>query len=290
MFAPKVAGGHLISPNVLRRPADRISMAPLPRLDSDVAYDGETTERFAVQRRTHCAAMTGAKFLAAVATTLMSCGGATGTTAGTDAAPPALIAAGVMAPPSLDGTECFYTSDPTAPMLSHGTVDCALTQTYEPTVLVGNTGPQAEIQGAVVQVVDPATNAVVTDSMALGSASELAGSVPIPSYATVALTLMSSVAMSYFCPNDPTVADRTAEMEVTVYGQTLAGQPVRSNDLLFSVDVCYGCLVLAPASAPVGYCSGEYPMTSAAVACILGQDQVADCQTCTQIPYCKTLR
>jgi hypothetical protein len=219
---------------------------------------------------------------------LPSCHGAT--TGATDAAPPALIAAGVLEPPFPSGGQCSYTSDPTAPMLSHGVVDCALTQTYEPTLLVGNSGPQAEVQQAVVQVVDPATNAVVRDNTILGSASEFAGSVQVPSYAPVAFTLMDSVAVSHFCPSGAGVPDRTAEVEVTVYGQTLSGQPVQSNDLLFSVDVCYGCLVSVPASAETGYCAGAVPSTSAAVACVPGQDQVADCQTCAQVPYCKNLK
>ncbi len=175
-------------------------------------------------------------------------------------------------------------------MLSHGVVDCALAQTYAPDLLVGNSGAQAEIQGATVQVVDPATNGVVTSGTALGAAAEFAAVGQVPSYATVGLTLLNSVAVSHFCPGSAGTASKTAEVQVTLFGQTLAGEAVESNELLFSVEVCYGCLVTVPDGALAGYCAGESASASSAVACVIGQDQVSDCQACSQVPFCKNLR
>jgi hypothetical protein len=222
---------------------------------------------------------------AAAGVTLVSCSGATTTTVA-----PNLIAAGVLAPPLPSGMQCIYTPDPTAPALSHGLVDCALVQTYEPTLLVGNSGPRAEIQKAVVHVVDAATGAVVADSTVLGSAPEFAAVAQVPSYATVAFTLLNAAAVSHFCPGAAGAAPRTAEVHVTVQGQTLTEQSIQSNELLFSVDVCYGCLVSVPAGVGPGYCAGELPSASDAVACVVGQDQVTDCQSCSrEVPYCKAL-
>jgi hypothetical protein len=221
-----------------------------------------------------------------------ACHGATTTPSSAgDGAPPALILSGVLEPPAPSGNECVYTSDPTAPMLSRGLVDCALTQTYTPTFLVGNSGVAAEIQQAVVQVVDPETNGVVTDHTELGSAAEFAASGSEPSYATVSFTLMNDVAMSRFCPEEAGAGNKKALVQVAVYGQTLAGASVGSNTLLFEVDVCYGCLVSAPASAPAGYCKGIVPDESVAVACVTGQDQVTDCQLCSAtVAYCANLK
>jgi hypothetical protein len=230
---------------------------------------------------------------AATALALLSCHGITTTSAAcapADAAPAPLIATSVLEPPFPSGGECIYTSDPTAPTLSHGTVDCALTQTYAPTLLVGNDGPQTEIQGAVVEVIDPATSAVITNGSVLGSASVFAASGTQPSFTTVALTLMNAAAVSHFCPGPTGTAAKTAEVVVSVYGQELGGRAAESNELVFSVDVCYGCLVSAPPNVPAGYCSGAFASESSSAACVLGQDQTSDCQLCEQIAYCKNLK
>jgi hypothetical protein len=210
---------------------------------------------------------------------------------------------GVLYPPIPSGGICTYTFAPTALELAIGTVDGEVALGgYTPEFLVGSTlipqGNQAtpdsetariEIQGAIVQVVDPAeNNATIEYNTVLTTGFIEPASGAAPSYGGTSLTIMDAAAVQHFTPplGDPA---KVAIVYVTFFGQTLGGQNLQSNQYQFPVDVCAGCLVTFPAGAPAGYCAGS--STSATVeACILGQDQSTDCTFCSAIPYCEHLR
>jgi hypothetical protein len=212
-----------------------------------------------------------------------------------------LFVHGVLYPPTPSAGVCSYTADPTSPALVRGLVDGALRTNYTPAFLLGNTLiPQGnattpdsetariEIQGGIVQVVDPTDNSTWENNTVLASTIIEPASGIQPSYSTLSLSVMDAKAIAHFTPplvttNAPATtapATNLALVYVTFFGQTLGGQSVQSNQYQFPVDVCDGCLVTAPTGAPPGYCQGAVAIATSFVACEVGQDQVVDCQEC----------
>jgi hypothetical protein len=207
----------------------------------------------------------------------------------------------VLAPPTPSAGSCTYNNDPTSPVLSSGTVDGLVTDYYNPAFLIGSTlipqGNQAtpdsetariEVQGAIVQVVDPATNATIEDATVLTSAIIEPASGSVPSYAGAFLNIMDAAAIAHFTPSAPLAPSKIALVYVTFFGQTLGGQDLQSDQYQFPVDVCAGCLVTYPAGEdPPTYCVGA--STSAVFeACQSGMDQTTDCTYCSGTStYCK---
>jgi len=217
---------------------------------------------------------------------------------------------GVLFPPTPSAGVCTYTFAPTSPQLSSGTVDFILTDGYAPEFLVGSTlipqGNSAtpdsetariEIQGAIVQVVDPAeNNATIEYNTVLTSGFIDPASGSTPSYGGVQLSIMNAVAVAHFAP--PVVAPpfppapaKIAIVYVTFFGQTLGGQNLQSNQFQFPVNVCSGCLVTFPAGAAAGYCKAA-STTATAIPCEVGQDQSSDCTLCpfTATSYCSVVK
>jgi hypothetical protein len=202
---------------------------------------------------------------------------------------------GVLAPPTPTGGECVYTPDPTSPHISIGEVDGALADHYSAEFLLGNTliaqgnsaTPNAEtsrieIQGAIIQVIDPATNATVESNTVLTTALLEPASGTTPSYAATSATIMNKAAVQHFTPAGN--GSNIAQVNVTFYGVTLGGQSIQSNVYQFPVEVCSKCLIYVPAGAPTGatlnYCAGKSPLADSVSACHPGMDQPEDCQFC----------
>jgi hypothetical protein len=224
-----------------------------------------------------------------------------------------LFVSGVLYPPTPAAGLCVYTAAPTSQILSRGLVDASLTDSYTPYFLLGSaliaqgdpTTPQAEtsrltLQGVDVRVVDPVDNSEWMNADVLAAATIAPATGATPAYEAIQASVMDAKAIAHFNPTGSTVASKLAEVYVKFYGTTLGGQYVESDDFLFPVDVCYGCLISFPPGAivkynPTGtppvlvspYCSGAVASTSQTAACILGQDQQVDCQKCYGIsPVC----
>jgi hypothetical protein len=217
-----------------------------------------------------------------------------------------LFVDGVLFPPTPAGGICTYTASPTAQALSRGLVDAALTDSYTPFFLVGSAliaqgaaaTPQAEtsrltLQGVDVRVVDPVDNSQWMNADVLTAATIEPASGSTPSYVALAASIMDATAIAHFNPQGSTSGSKLAEVYVKFYGTTLGGQYIESDEFLYPVDVCYGCLVSFPpgalvtyaptANPPVvksAYCSGAVAATTTTVPCIIGQDQPVDCQAC----------
>ncbi len=221
-----------------------------------------------------------------------------------------LFVSGVLAPPTPAGGVCLYTAAPSAPGISRGTVDAALTNSYSPFFLVGSallaqsnpTTPQVEsarltLQGVDVRVVDPVDNSEWMNANVLAAGTVEPSSGGAPAYTALGAAVMDAKAIAHFTPQG-TVASKLAEVYVKFYGTTLGGEYIESNEFLFPVDVCFGCLVSFPPGAKVKattanptpvspYCSGATPTTTDLAACVMGQDQLVDCQKCFELsPKC----
>jgi hypothetical protein len=203
----------------------------------------------------------------------------------------------VLQPPNPSGGTCTYDGTPAAAFLSSGQVDAALSIAYTPVFLLGNqlieqgngTIPvpetaRIEVQNAVVQVVDPRTGATIEDNTVLTDAFLNPAAGTSPSYSPIAVTIMDEAAIAHFTPANGS-SSNVALVNVTFNGVTLGNENVSSNVFQFPVQVCKGCLVGYPATAAKGYCAGDVPQASTAAACMLGQDQPVDCQSCSNLDF-----
>jgi hypothetical protein len=209
----------------------------------------------------------------------------------------------VMAPPTTQaaGGGCIYQSDPAQPYINQGKVDAAIASSYSPVVLVANQltsrgstedvraeTSRVTIQGAIVRVVDPVDGSVQMDNTVLAAATLDPGTGTTPSYAAIGITMMNSVALAHFDPGTKGAPSRLAVAYVKVFGQTLGGQSLESNEFQFPISVCHGCLVVIPADAFLNsWCSQSHPASSTVVSpCQIGQDQAIDCSLCQPNPAC----
>jgi hypothetical protein len=208
----------------------------------------------------------------------------------------------VLAPQLLSaGQVCAYTSDPSQPFLSSGTLDVLIRRPapeYDAVFLVANqlvprgdpNGPTTEtsyveLEGAEVRVLD-SMGAQLNTFTRLASATIPPSQGANPSYTPIGpVTIVdqgtaSSLQLGFG-------AIKRLVVFVKFFGKTLGGQYVESNDFEFPVDVCQGCLIgfapsdISPTCASPN-CLGNPTMTSQVppAPCVIGQDDVVDCQYC----------
>lgn len=225
-----------------------------------------------------------------------------------------LFVRAIMAPQgSSGGTSCSYKADPTQPQLFSGTVDIAFLAAYRPVVLVGNQLiPQGradsfrtetnriQLQGAVVTVEDSAGQQLDSfTTLSSGISDPAAGSTP--GWGLVAPTLISPDLITRMRTGKFSngKADTTKDIKVNrgaskrlvvrfkVFGQTLGGQSVESNEQQFPVNACNGCLAYFPLGAndpspalPQPNCLAVGDEASLRFPCVIGQDEPVDCRLC----------
>src|SRR5262249_39661962 len=127
------------------------------------------------------------------------------------------------------------------------------------------------------------------DNTVLSSGSLDPGQGNEPAYASFAVTLMNAKALAHFDPGAVGAPSKIAIAYVKVYGQTLGGVSVETNEIQFPIYVCHGCLVSIPSgAATTNYCAGgtTSASTNVKVPCVQGWDQVVDCSLCYPNPVC----
>jgi len=220
----------------------------------------------------------------------------------------ALFVQGVLASQLIaPGQMCVYTADPTQPMLSSGVLDVAFRDEYTPTLLVGNQplvagdaseqpDDAAELQGASIQVTDASGSDIdAFDTVVAGFV--YGPSSGVPGYSPLAVTLLDSGAVAAVRDRVTRTAEAHVIAHVTVRGVTRGGAPVQSDDFVFPIDVCEGCLVaFAPGDMDPAFpepnclastASGAGPGGAALpMPCVRGQDAPVDCSNCQDVPVC----
>jgi hypothetical protein len=185
----------------------------------------------------------------------------------------------VLAPPFVTGgMACTFTADPTQPVLGQGTLDVGLRTEYSAELLVGNqlvpqanpNGPSTEtsfvtIEGAVVRIVDATGKQLNTYTKPV-AATIPPSSGTTPGYASMNVTLIDSTTAGSLSP--PSGGTIPLVSYVRMFGHTLGGESVESNDFGFPINVCRGCLIEASANA----CASMTGTTSSSVPCVVGQD------------------
>jgi hypothetical protein len=200
----------------------------------------------------------------------------------------------VLAPQEVtEGTQCVFTASPTQVSITSGTLDLSLRHfEYVAWFLVGNqmvaeaNGQQlmtetsiVNIQGAVVRVTDSAGTQLTTFTRdAAGSVYPATGNVP--GYAPIGVQILDTQTLA----TNPEIQSKVTNPSLSplgrgvvrlitytrVFGHTLGGDYVESNEFEFPVDVCYGCLIGSRVNCKAGAGSAT------TVPCYPGQDLVVD--------------
>jgi hypothetical protein len=214
-----------------------------------------------------------------------------------------LFVQNVLAPPLVTaGQECTFTSDPTQPAISSGTMDVALTGAYNATFLLANqmvsesNSQQLQtetstihVEGAVVRITDAAGNQLNNYTrFAAGTVYPASGTTP--GYAPISVDIVDSTSASSISGQLAGGAVVRLVTYTTFFGHTLGGRYVESDEFGFPVDVCYACLVAFTAAdinpnLPFPNCVGtgtSGSATSVPVPCKPGQDTPIDCSACRE--------
>jgi hypothetical protein len=201
----------------------------------------------------------------------------------------------VIAPPT--GTQafqaCVYTPQPDGTFLPSGIWDVGLAEDYSPAVLVGNQmisrmdplrptteTNRIELQGATVRLTDAAGTQIATfTSLTSGTVDPASGTQPgyTATFATIgdpatADSLRNSLPDRY--------TPKTLVAYFKLYGVTLGGTSVESNEFQYPIKACKGCLVAFSTNALGQVDCATPPTTGAAVSCVPGQDQPTSCYYC----------
>jgi hypothetical protein len=181
-----------------------------------------------------------------------------------------------------------------------GLLDVGLANSYDPAILVGNqlipradpATPRTEtnritIQGATVRVTDAVGTQLSTFS-SLSSSTVDPGSGTQPGYSVVFATLVdpaTTQALRSALPNR--TATKTIVAYFKLYGTTLGGTSVESDEFQFPIQVCKGCSVIFPLDA-AGHVDCVTPPSTGGggVPCRPGQDQEIACYYCNGLPAC----
>jgi hypothetical protein len=196
--------------------------------------------------------------------------------------------------------QCLYTSDPTQPFIPAGHLDVDFRKQYDAVYLIGNqtvprgdpNTPKAEtsritIQGGIVRITDAAGGPVKTYTrLTSATVDPQAGSAP--SYSPVELTILDHDTVVGLLPTlgGPTRPHVRMVTYVRVYGYTLGGQYVESDEFEFPIDVCKGCLItFAPQDIdpnfPAPNCvAAKTGASTLPIPCNPGQDFTIDCSQC----------
>jgi hypothetical protein len=221
----------------------------------------------------------------------------------------------VLAPQQVTpGSGCSYGPSTTQPFIPFGVLDVALRASYDPTYLVGNQltaeansaqlmteTSTIRVEGATVRLTDSQGSSVGTGSftsLTSGTIYPAVGGTPsytpitVPSVidsATVAAIMKSSSAQL--------VAGYVRVITyVRIFGHTLGGRYVESDEFEFPVDVCQACLI-SYSQADSNPCykqpnclgnPGAMATTANTAPCAgWGQDLAIDCSQCVSTnPWC----
>jgi hypothetical protein len=213
----------------------------------------------------------------------------------------------VLAPATVSaGQACTYTADPTQPTITAGVLDVALSSAYQAVFLVGNqmvplgdpTKPVTEtarvrVEGGIVRITDVNNKTLFSyTSNTSGTIDPQSGTTP--GFAAISLQILNSATVQGVAPTGGASTVRLVS-NVRIFGHTLGGQYVESDEFPFPVDICFGCLIAFTAAdqnpnLPTPNCAGAAGMTSTMSSlpfpCVRGQDQPIDCALCQGIPAC----
>ena len=223
--------------------------------------------------------------------------------------------------PTVAGTMCTVTNDPTSARINEGTLDVALRDSYTLSPLLANqliTRANMEqlraettalnIQGFVIELHEGSPegglvgppfsvyqNVVVPAAIAAGTPGFAVAQIqvippPIGQALRAAVCRIDRTGVTSDCPVPRVVsANRRILVKMTAFGESLGQNSVESTPFYFPVTVCCGCLIQFPldADAPESMTSGVGPDCNNGMpvigpaTCAPGQDFPVDCRMCS---------
>jgi hypothetical protein len=191
------------------------------------------------------------------------------------------------------GGTCTFTPNPSQTIIESGALDDSLALSFQAVFLVGNqlvaqgdpTVPRTEtsyfnVQGATVRIT-AADGTPVTSYTNLQGSSIPPASGGTPGYGLVGIEIVNEATVAKFKNSGVTLITYT-----TIFGRTLGGQYIESNEFEFPVTLCTGCLIeyqTNPNCSPQPNCVGTGSTTGSTtttVPCFVGQGPT-NCTTCS---------
>ena len=192
----------------------------------------------------------------------------------------------------IEPPDCVAKPDPSATVMLGGTLDVALRDTYQAALLIGTQlvrrgsrdqlrteTSRVNLRGAEVYI-DSAEGDNIYSFTIDGTGFADPGSSEEPGYGVMFVPLIPPSASRRIDPG------HVVTVRVKVFGRTLGGTELESNELYFPILVCSGCLVSFPIEAddPVepGYVCGSNPdfTVTEDPPCWWGQDDAIPCTAC----------
>ena len=215
---------------------------------------------------------------------------------------------GVQAPTMSSGmgAACIYAPDMGGAFLSAGVLDVALLSTYTAEALLGSQlisqgnhdllrteTARVTLQGGTVRLTD-AGGAEIKSFTTLSSGFVNPGNGSTPGLGNVSVTLIDAGTSAILKTTIPRHGSKLLVAYFKVFGTTLGGQSVETDEFQFPINVCNGCLPFFPLGSqdPAQFALDNKPNckaatgTTSAVPCILGQDQGVDCRLCQNFAAC----
>jgi hypothetical protein len=200
-----------------------------------------------------------------------------------------LFIVGVLA---IEKSDCILTPEGTSILRTGGVLDLALRSNYTAGLLVGSQLTQRgsrdqlrtetarlTLRGAEVRL-ETSTGGVIAEYTTVGTGFVHPAAGAEPHYGTMSVDLI---------PAGAPIGEGLLVANMRIFGDTLGGDEIESNEYSFPIRVCYGCLVSYPAEAAdmtqgpgVYLCAvrGEDTPVAEEQICRLGQDVGVPCSDC----------
>lgn len=197
---------------------------------------------------------------------------------------------------------CVYTGDPQQPELFRGIVDVGIRDNYRAVVLVGSQmlsrgdpssarveSNRVHLNGAIVRVQEP-NGAQIAEFTALASGFADVGSNNNPAYGTMQIVAIDAptagILRGQLSGRD---ARKQLVVQLKVFGKTLGGVDLESNEHQFTLEACNGCLVtrtVDPAQPGVACPDSTTASATDQLPCEPGQDEATPCNLCRGQAVC----
>ena len=200
-----------------------------------------------------------------------------------------LFIVGVLA---AEETDCIYSPEGTATLRTGGVLDISLRSSYRAGLLVGSQLTQRgnrdqlrtetarlSLYGAEVHL-ETAAGAPIAEYTTIGTGFVHPAGGTEPGFGAMVVDVI---------PAGAPVGPGLVLARIRVFGETLGGQEVESNEYSFPIQICTGCLISYPAEAAdmtqgpgIYRCNirGEEAPTTQEPVCHVGQDVSAPCTLC----------
>jgi hypothetical protein len=210
-----------------------------------------------------------------------------------------LFIIGVM---DIDRSDCLARGEGDAAIKANGVLDLSLRRGYTAALLLGShltqRGSREQLRTETARLVLQGAEVTLTDIR--GTVIPLGSDTPNP-YSTIGTGIVNpsggndaayGVMFADIVPGGVQIPDQTVVSRVRAFGTTLGGAEIESNELIFQIQICHGCLIDYPATAAdTTQAANRYLCETVAsdseqnavevTSCFPGQDSSVPCNACS---------